>query len=366
MTTGFVWHELYMWHNTWNWAQVFPPSLTVQPGEHAENPETKRRLRNLIEVSGLLEHLQPIKPRYATEEELARFHTREHIARIKALSAENGGDASMFTPFGRGSFEIAQLASGGAMTAFDAVIEGRATNAYALVRPPGHHATADVGMGFCLFGNAVIAIMRAQAVHKLGRIATVDWDVHHGNGTQSAFYDRSDVLTISLHQDNLFPAASGGLAENGSGKGAGFNLNFPLPPGSGDGAYLAAFEQVVIPALRRFKPELIVVPSGFDGSGVDPLGRMMVTSEGYRAMTRMLMRAAADLCHGRLVMTHEGGYSQMYVPYCGLAVLEEMSGIKTHVADPWAPLMANWGGQALQPHQQAVISAAAELLDRIT
>jgi acetoin utilization deacetylase AcuC-like enzyme len=366
MATGFVWHELYMWHNTWNWAQVFPPSLTVQPGEHAENPETKRRLRNLIEVSGLIDHLTPIKPRYATEEELARFHTREHIARIKALSAENGGDASYLTPFGKGSFEIAQLAAGGVMAAFDAVIEGRVANAYALVRPPGHHATADVGMGFCLFGNAVVAILRAQIVHKVGRIATIDWDVHHGNGTQSAFYDRNDVLTISLHQDNLFPADSGALAEIGTGKGEGFNLNIPLPPGCGDGAYAAAFEQVVIPALHKFKPELIVVPSGFDGSGVDPLGRMMITSEGYRAMTRMLMRAAADLCGGRIVMTHEGGYSQMYVPYCGLAVLEEMSGVKTHVADPWAPLMANWGGQALQPHQQAVISAAAELVKKIT
>lgn len=366
MATGFVWHELYMWHNTWNWAQVFPPGLTVQPGEHAENPETKRRLRNLIEVSGLLDHLVPIKPRYATEEDLARFHTREHIARIKAMSADNGGDASTLTPFGRGSFEIAQLAVGGVMAAFDAVIEGRVANAYALVRPPGHHATADVGMGFCLFANAALGIMRAQIVHKVGRVATVDWDVHHGNGTQAAFYDRNDVLTISVHQDNLFPAGSGGLNETGTGKGAGFNLNIPLPPGAGDGAYIAAFEQVVIPALTLFKPELIVVPSGFDASGVDPLGRMMITSDGYRAMTRMLMAVANDLCGGRLVMTHEGGYSQMYVPYCGLAVLEEMAGTKTHVADPWVPLMANWGGQALQPHQQAVISAAAQRIKSIT
>jgi acetoin utilization deacetylase AcuC-like enzyme len=366
MKTGFVWHELYMWHNTWNWAQVFPPSLTVQPGEHAENPETKRRLRNLIEVSGLLDHLVGLKPRYATEDELARFHTRAHIAKIKAMSAENGGDASTLTPFGRGSFEIAQLAAGGVMAAVDAVLTGQVDNAYALVRPPGHHAIADLGMGFCLFGNAVVAIEHAKAVHKLGRVATVDWDVHHGNGTQAAFYDRNDVLTMSLHQDNLFPANSGGLAEIGTGKGAGFNLNIPLPPGSGDGAYVAAFEQVVIPALHKYKPELIVVPSGFDGSGVDPLGRMMITSEGFRAMAKLLLKAAKDLCGGRLVMSHEGGYSQTYVPYCGLAVLEEMSGQKTHVADPWAPLMANWGGMALQPHQQAVISAAADLVKKIT
>ena len=365
MATGFVFHELYMWHNTWNWNQVFAPSLTVQPGEHAENPETKRRFRNLLEVSGLLDHLLPIKPRYATEDELARVHTREHIARIKAMSAESGGDASTLTPFGTGSFEIAQLSAGGTMAAFDAVIEGKVSNAYALVRPPGHHATADVGMGFCLFGNVAIAIAHARTTHKVGRIATVDWDVHHGNGTQSIFYQDPSTLTISLHQDNLFPPDSGGVAENGEGAGKGYNLNVPLPPGSGDGAYIAAIEQVVLPALKRFKPELIVVPSGFDASGVDPLGRMMVSSEGYRAMTKMLMKAADDLCGGKLVMSHEGGYSAMYVPYCGLAVMEEMTGIRTHVEDPWKPHMAKWGQQDLQPHQQAAIAAAAQLVSKI-
>ena len=365
MATGFVFHELYLWHNTWNWAQVFAPSLTIQPGEHAENPETKRRFRNLLEVSGLLDHLVPVKPRYATEDELARFHTRSHIARIKAMSAENGGDASVLTPFGKGSFEIAQLAAGGTMAALDAVIGGTVKNAYALVRPPGHHATADAGMGFCLFGNVAIAIMHARAVHKVGRIATVDWDVHHGNGTQSAFYTDPTTLTISLHQDGLFPLDSGGLEENGEGDGKGYNLNIPLPPGCGDGAYAAALEQVVVPALYKFKPELIVVPSGFDASGVDPLGRMMVSTEGYRKMTKLLLKAADDLCGGRLVMSHEGVYSPMYVPYCGLAVMEEMSGIFTGVADPWGTHMSSWGQQSLQQHQEQAIAAAAKLVVNI-
>jgi acetoin utilization deacetylase AcuC-like enzyme len=354
-----------MWHNTWNWAQVFPPSLTVQPGEHAENPETKRRIRNLLEVSGLLDHLVPIKPRYATEDELARAHTREHIARIKAMSAESGGDASVLTPFGRGSFEIAQLAAGGAMAALDAVVRGDVRNAYALVRPPGHHATSNTGMGFCLFANVAVAIRHGRAAHQLGRVATVDWDVHHGNGTQWIFYSDPDTLTISLHQDNLFPPDSGSREENGEGAGLGLNLNIPLPPGCGNGAYVAAFEQVVIPALYKFKPELIVVPSGFDASGVDPLGRMMVSSDGYRRMTRMLMKAADDLCGGRLLMSHEGGYSAMYAPYCGLAVLEEMSGRATGVEDPWGPLMADWGQQDVQPHQLDAIKAAAKLVQNI-
>jgi acetoin utilization deacetylase AcuC-like enzyme len=365
MATGFVFHELYMWHNTWNYSGIFAPSLTVQPGEHNENPETKRRMRNLIEVSGLLDQLVQLKPRYATEDEVARFHTREHIARIMAISETGYGEASALTPMGKGSYEIALLAAGGAIVATDAVIEGKVGNAYALIRPPGHHAIADLGMGFCLFGNAVIAIQHAKATHGITRVATVDWDVHHGNGTQAAFYGDPSVLTMSLHQDNLFPAASGGLEERGEGQGRGFNINIPLPPGSGNGAYVAAFERVVMPALKRFKPELIVVPSGFDGSGVDPLGRQMVSSEGYRAMTRMLLSAADELCGGRLVMTHEGGYSAMYVPYCGLAVLEEMAGIRTPVEDPWAPLMANWGQQDLQPHQAALIDKAAQLVDGI-
>ena len=365
MATGFVWHELYMWHNTWNWAGVFPPSLTIQPGEHNENPETKRRLRNLIEVSGLLDHLVALKPRSATEDEVARFHTREHIASMKAKSDSGYADASQLTPMGQGSYEIALLAAGGAIVAMDAVLDGRVKNAYALIRPPGHHATRTTGMGFCLFGNAVIAIEHARATRGVKRVATVDWDVHHGNGTQSAYYSDPNVLTISIHQDNLFPAASGGLEENGEGPGVGANLNIPLPPGSGNGAYVATFERVVIPALRRFKPEVIVVPSGFDGSGVDPLGRQMVSSDAYRTMTQMLLAAADDLCGGRLIMTHEGGYSAMYVPYCGLAVLEEMAGMRTHVEDPWAPLMAQWGQQDLQPHQASLIDKAAQLIDRI-
>jgi acetoin utilization deacetylase AcuC-like enzyme len=365
MATGWLCHELYMWHDTGNSAGVFPPGLTVQPGDHYEHPETKRRLRNLVEVSGLLDRLVIIKPRSATEDEVARVHPRAHIAKIKAMSAASGGDASHLTPFGRGSFDIALLAAGGTIAAFDAVIAGEVANAYALVRPPGHHALPELGMGFCLFANVAIAIRHARATRGLKRIATVDWDVHHGNGTQAIFYDDPGVLTISLHQDNLFPPDSGSCEENGAGEGKGYNLNLPLPPGCGDGAYLEAFRRVVIPALYRFKPELIVVPSGFDASGVDPLGRMMVTSDGYRRMTGMLMKAAAELCGGKIAMSHEGGYSASYVPYCGLAVLEELSGIRTTIEDQWAPLMAKWGQQALQPHQAAAIARAELLLANI-
>lgn len=362
MATGFVFHEIYLWHNTGNAAMLFPSSLTVQPGEHAENPETKRRMKNLLDVSGLTEHLVNLKPRPATDDELARFHTRAHIEKIRAMSDAGGGDASQLTPFGAGSFEIAKLAAGGAIVAMEAVLRGQVKNAYALIRPPGHHALADLGMGFCLFGNAPIAIMHGRAEHGLGRVAVIDWDVHHGNGTQAAFYDDPETLTISLHGDRLFPADSGGVAERGAGPGLGYNLNVPLPPGSGDGAYLEAMRRVVVPALRRFKPEVIVVACGFDASAADPLGRMIVTSHGYREMTAILMAEADSLCAGRIMMTHEGGYSASYVPYCGLAVLEQLSGVKTAAQDPFLDIFANYGQQGLQPHQSLAIDAAAALV----
>jgi acetoin utilization deacetylase AcuC-like enzyme len=365
MATGWVFHELYLWHDTGSASSCFPPGLTIEPDEHVENPRTKRRFRNLLEVSGLLDDLAIVKPRYAAEDEIARFHDRDYIARIKKLSAERGGDASYLTPFGRGSFEIAQLAAGGTMAAVDAVLAGQVSNAYALVRPPGHHAERERGMGFCLFGNIAIAILHAKATAKLGRVAVVDWDVHHGNGTQQAFYDNPEVLTISVHQDRLYPTDSGMIEENGAGRGEGYNINIPLPPGSGAGAYLATFERIVAPALRKFMPELIVVASGFDAGGNDPLGRMMLHSGGYRELTRVLKQTAEELCAGRLVMSHEGGYSTANVPYCGLAVMEELVGRRTGIEDPWLPHMERWGQQDLQPHQEAAIDRAASLLARL-
>ena len=361
MATGFLHHELYLWHDTRSAGLYLPAGGMVQPGEHAESPETKRRLKSLLEVSGLMDRLVKLSPRPATEEEVLRYHTRDYIERVKALSADNGGSAGEGTPFGPGSWEIALLSAGGVITALDAVVEGEVDNAYALVRPPGHHAEADEGRGFCILGNAVIAIRHAQAVHGIGRVATVDWDVHHGNGTEHAFYDDPSVLTISIHQDDCFPTGSGKLEHRGEGAGEGFNINVPLPPGSGHEAYVATFERVVAPALRAFKPELIVVPSGFDASLYDPLGRMMASSETYRRMAQILMECAAELCGGRLVMCHEGGYSVAYVPFCGLAVMEVLSGGNSGVEDPFHAGIDSDGGNGPLPHQAAVIDNAAKL-----
>ena len=365
MSTGLVWHERYMWHDTGHWAGFLPPGGLVQPGNSFENPEPKRRLFNLVEASGLGAELTRIAPRAATAEELARFHTRSYLDRLDASSKATGGDAGEFTPFGTGSYDIACLAAGGVMEAVDAVLAGRVDNAYALVRPPGHHAEPDRGRGFCLLGNIALAVMHARAARNVVRVAVVDWDVHHGNGTQLAFYEEPAVLTISLHQDRAYPLDSGAVTENGAGKGRGYNLNLPLPAGSGDGAYRAAFERIVLPALYRMRPELILVACGFDACFLDPLGRMLCHSGTYREMTRMLMSAADDLCGGRLVLCHEGGYSPEYVPACGLAVIEQLAGVRTAFEDTAGAVAALTAGQELLPHQEAAIDSALPLVAKI-
>jgi len=212
-------------------------------------------------------------------------------------------------------------------------------------------------MGFCLFANAALGIQYAMDKHNIQRVATVDWDGPHGNGTEAIFIDNPNVLTISLHQDNLFPHNSGAADKTGEGAGAGCNLNIPLPPGSGSGAYRAAFEQLVLPALQNFKPELIVVPCGFDASALDPLGVQMLSSEDFRWMMRQVLAVADETASGRVVATHEGGYSATYVPFCGLAVVEEMCGISKPLTDPYHADISGYGGHALSGDQQAGIDA---------
>ena len=357
--TGLVAHERYFWHDAGNGAGFAASNPYAQPDRHPESPESKRRLLALLEVSGLAERLVRIAPRPAQIDELRSFHSERYIDEVRRLSDDNGGSVGESVTIGPGSFEIAALAAGGAIEAAEAILAGRIRNAYALVRPPGHHAEADRGRGYCVFGNAVLAVRHAQRHHGLARIAVVDWDVHHGNGTESAFIEDPGVLTISIHQDGCYPVDAGRISDTGRGAGRGTNLNIPLPPGAGHGAYLAAFERAVLPALTRYRPELIVVASGLDASAMDPLGRMLCTSETYRLMARHLVAAAADLCSGRLLATHEGGYSNAYVPFCGLAVVEEFASIRTPVIDPYLEELMQMAGQGLQPHQAVVIEAAA-------
>lgn len=363
--TGYVWEEIYSWHNTGNWAGAAPAGLNAQPYEHFESAESKSRLASTIEVSGLIKNLKRLSARKATIEEIALVHDRDYISRIERDSASPfGGDAGDgLSPFGPGSFEIALWAAGGAITAMEAVVANEVKNAYALIRPPGHHAKVETGMGFCIFANAAIAIRYAQKNLGITKIAVLDWDVHHGNGTQSIFYEDSTVLTISIHQDGLFPPNSGGIEEQGSGDGSGYSLNIPLPAGSGNGAYFDVLERIAFPAIRKFRPEVIVVCSGFDAAMTDPLGRMIVTANGYREMTEKLMIVAEEVCDGKILMTHEGGYSPTYVPFCGLAVIETLSGIKTNINDALAEFWDNLPDQKLHYWQESIISKIYDQLD---
>ncbi|MEP1231256.1 MAG: class II histone deacetylase [Litorimonas sp.] len=367
MKTGFVWDELYAWHDTKHYAGVLEPdpALFIEPDEHHENPKTKRRFKNLLDASGFIKHLNVLEAKPADMNKILRVHTPDYIKSLEELSDNNGGDAGGLTPFSKGGFDIAKLSAGGCLALLDAVMTGAVKNGYALNRPPGHHAEADTGMGFCLLSNGSIVARSAIADHGAKRVAIVDWDVHHGNGPEKIFWDSGDVLTISIHQDNCFPPDSGPVEAIGAGEGIGCNLNIPLPPGSGRGAYLEAFDKVVIPALHKFNPDIILVASGFDGSGYDPLGRNMLYGEIYGKLTALLMKAADELCGGKLMMTHEGGYSAMTVPFCGLKVLETLSQIDSGVVDPVGPLIAGMGWQALQPHQANVIRGAAENLRHV-
>ena len=361
--TGYVWNELYAWHNTGMGGAFLPAGGYVEPGQvHAENADTKRRIENLLEVSGLKRSLVEFRDfPSATKEDVLTFHTADYVERIIAMSAAGGGDAGELTPFGPGSYEIALKSAGGCLAAGRAIMKGEIDNAYVLNRPPGHHAEADIGRGFCIFGNGVITANVLRREFGLKRIAFFDWDVHHGNGTQKGFYGDPDTLVISAHQYQFYPQDSGFVEENGEGKGVGTNINIPLPPGSGHGAYIHAVKSVVLPALDRFKPELIIVLSGFDAGAIDPLGRNMAFSKTYREMTELLMGAAERHCNKRLLMLHEGGYSAAYTPFCGLAVLETLSGVSTGVEDPFADFLGNLGMQDLQPHQAEMIAKSAAL-----
>lgn len=343
MTTGFYFDEHCLWHTTGEHALILPVGGYVQPpsgGGHAESPESKRRFKNLMDVSGLTEKLKVSSAEQVTRVDMERVHPASYLDRFEEMSNAGGGDAGIYSPFGSGSYDIAALSAGLAKRAIADVLKGKVKNAYALSRPPGHHCLPEQSMGFCLLSNIPIAIEAARADLGLGKVAILDWDVHHGNGTQAVYYERGDTLTISMHQEGCFPPEQGLASESGEGDGAGFNLNIPLLPGGGHQAYMDAMELLVLPAIHDFDPDLIVIASGFDANAFDPLSRMQAHSGTFREMTQQVMKLADEICDGRVIAVHEGGYAEVVVPFCGLAVLEEMSGHKTDVVDPFEEITA--------------------------
>ncbi|MEM9853820.1 MAG: class II histone deacetylase [Pseudomonadota bacterium] len=337
MSAGFYWDERCFWLSGGNYAFMAPVGGLVQPlpGGLPENPETKRRFKNLLDASGMLAHLTVRRAESASEEDLRRVHPESYLSAFKEASAAQGGELGLRAPFGPGGYAQAALSAGLAKAALEDVLAGAVPQAYALSRPPGHHCLPDYPNGFCLLANIAVALEAARAAQPGLRAAILDWDVHHGNGTEAIYAERADTLTISIHQERNYPLETG-MAETD----ATANINVPLPPGAGHASYLKAMERIVMPALRAFSPDVIVVACGFEAAAFDPLSRMLATAETFRALTDMARAAAHDLCQGRLVLVHEGGYSEVYVPFCGHAVIEALVPDGPKAADPFAATLA--------------------------
>jgi len=292
-TTAYITHKDYLLHTL------------------AGHPEHAGRLRyiwSVLDKSGILTSLTAVTPDQASLEQLARVHDQHHIERLKLQAELGGGHLDPDTYLLPVSFDVARLAAGGAVAAVQAVVEGAADNALAVIRPPGHHATRRRAMGFCLFNNVAIAARHAlESDGSVRRVMIVDFDVHHGNGTQEAFYEDPNVLFISSHQYPYYPG-TGAVGETGSGPGLGTTINAPLPAGTGSRGFETLYRRVVWPAARRFHPDLILVSAGFDAHWSDPLAMLQLDLRGYATLTRELLQMAEELCNGRIVFVLEGGY----------------------------------------------------------
>ena len=332
--TYFLFDERTFWHTTRDAVLVMPTMGNLQPLSglgHVESAENKRRFLSMVHVSGLMDELKTKKSQPITDEQANLVHPASYLESLKAQSEGLGGDAGMVAPFGHKGYEYACVSAGLVAEALQLALREK-SHAYALSRPPGHHCLAEAGMGFCLLANIPIAIAIAKQEAPDLRVAVIDWDVHHGNGTQSIFYERDDVFTISLHQEDCFPRQSGFTTDFGEDKGEGYNMNIPLPPGTGHGGYLYAMEQLVIPAVEHFNPDVIIVASGYDAGMTDPLSRMMLTSESFVTMTQMVKELSTAV-DAPIVMAHEGGYCVAYTPILAYKTLETLAGSSLNITD---------------------------------
>jgi acetoin utilization deacetylase AcuC-like enzyme len=306
MTTALIYDPIFLEH--------------ITPQKHPEHPQRVEMAIKMLEALNWLERdgLVQLAPRAATIEELATIHEREYIQEVEAASQQAarteaaGGRKTLFfatdTYVSAKSYEAALKAAGAPLTAIDAVMKGEVDNAYCLVRPPGHHAVAESAMGFCLFNNVAVAARYAIDHYGLERVMIIDYDVHHGNGTQEMFYYDPRVLYFSTHQAPFYPG-TGASDERGEGEGLGTTINVPLPAETGFEAYEAVFRQVMVPAADRFDPQLILVSAGFDAHWTDPIGSMYLSTAAFAQLNQIIINMAKHLCQGRLVMVQEGGYN---------------------------------------------------------
>ena len=310
MTLGLVHDSVFQHHD---------------PGSyHVESPRRLQAVDEALRAWPGLAKASLVGLRAAREEELLRIHQPGHLARI---AATHGRAVSLDpdTSTSPQSYEVALQAVGSLIDLCDAVLEGRLEYGLALVRPPGHHATPTRAMGFCLFNNLALAAAHLTEARGLERILAVDWDVHHGNGTETAFYQDPRVLYFSTHQWPFYPG-TGALGALGEGEGEGYNLNLPLPGGQGDPDFIRVFEDILLPVARQYQPQFILVSAGFDAHQGDPLGGMAISDLGFAALTRVLMEIAGEYCPGRIVMSLEGGYNPQALGRSVVAVLEALEG----------------------------------------
>ncbi|MBI2856770.1 MAG: histone deacetylase [Chloroflexi bacterium] len=305
--------------------------LDHDTGPHVESASRLTQTTSLLETSGVLRELTVVRPRPATLDEVCRVHSTEHVARIKSIASRGGGWLDADTVMSGASFDVALLAAGGAIEAVQAVRQKRAQAAFALCRPPGHHATREKAMGFCLFNNIAIAVQHLLA-GGLDRVLIVDFDAHHGNGTQEAFYADPRVLYFSIHQSPLYPG-SGDVSETGAGAGQGYTVNVPLPPGSGDAACRRVLREVLIPAAKRFKPQFIAVSAGYDAHWADDISALTMTVSGFAETARALKQLSDELCPGLLAFTLEGGYHLVALAAAVRATVEVLLG-RDEIHDP--------------------------------
>ncbi|HEX3032918.1 MAG TPA: histone deacetylase [Bacillota bacterium] len=315
---------------------VYSPKYLQHFTGTVEGHKRLQTIWNVMEEHQIADKLVTIEPYFAPLEYVHLVHTPEYIEGLSGFASQGGGTWAEETIVSRESYEVALLAAGGSLAAVDAVMEKKVDNVMALIRPPGHHALRDKGGGFCLLNNVAIAAKYAQKKYGLERVFILDWDVHHGNGLQSIFYDDPSVLYFSVHQDGIYPR-TGWSDECGAGPGEGFTVNVPLPKQTGNAGYYYTFTKLLQPILNQFKPDIILVAAGFDAHFYDPLGSLEVTTYGYMRMTSMLMEMADQVCNGRLVSILEGGYDLATVGYSVSGMISVMGKMGISVHDPVEP-----------------------------
>ncbi len=312
-----------------------PAFLDHEEKGHPESPERLQAILRVLKEAGLESRLTRLDPIPASDVQLEKVHSPEHVARVKSVVARGGGHLDPDTYTNTHSLDAARLAAGALVRAVDAVMADEVDNAFALVRPPGHHATRSRAMGFCLFNNVAVGAQHALDAHHLERVLIVDYDVHHGNGTEEIFYRTPKVLYFSTHQSPFYPG-TGDWKDIGTGEGVGYNVNVPLPPRVGDDGYARVFDDLLFPLAERYQPQLVLVSVGFDAHWRDPLAMENLSLAGYTTLARTCVELAREQCDGRIIFALEGGYDVEVSAVGAGAVFRVLLGDE-EIPDPFGP-----------------------------